>query len=262
MEGTAKVSVLASVLEGGIGRVTLNRPESMNTFTLELAQELNDALWAMEEDERVKVVVLDAAGKHFSTGIDLKEFLAQERHELREFLRIMDQHNFTLFRMAKPVVAAVQGYALANGTGLALACDFIIAADNAVFGTTAVNVGLICLEPGYQLSRWIGPKRALQYVLTGEFIPACKAHEMGVVWKVVPQEALLEEAMSFARTLAEKSPLAVRTGKRSLQQMEGLPLERAIEFAGERFAALGLSEDAKEGLDAFLQKRKPVWKER
>lgn len=255
-------SVLVSVLDGGIGRVTLNRPDSMNTFTVELARELNEALEAMEKDKRVRVVVLDAAGKHFSTGIDLKEFLAQERHTLREFLRLMDEHNFTLFKMAKPVIAAVQGYALANGTGLALACDFIMAANNAVFGTTAVNVGLICLEPGYQLSRWIGPKRAIQYVLTGEFIPAQKAYEMGFVWKVVPQDNLLEEALHLGRKLAEKSPLAVRIGKRGLQQMESLPLERAIELAGEKFTILGLAEDAKEGLNAFLQKRMPVWQER
>jgi enoyl-CoA hydratase/carnithine racemase len=249
-------------VEEGIGRITLNRPEAMNTFSTDLAEGLCSAFEYMESDPDVRVIILDAAGRHFSTGIDLKEFLSKERHEIRQFLRLMDRHNHVLFSMAKPVIASVQGYTLANGAGLALACDFIVAADNAVFGTTAINVGLICLEPGYQLARWIGPKRALQYVLTGDFIPAEEALKMGIAYRIVPPEKLDEATMELARKLAGKSPLALKTGKRGLQQMEGLPLERAIEAAGERFAALAASEDAREGLQAFLEKRTPAWKER
>lgn len=258
---TAPEAVITRI-EEGIGRITLNRPEAMNTFSTELAEGLCSALESMESDPTVRVIVLDSAGKHFSTGIDLKEFLSKERHEIREFLRLMDRHNQALFSMAKPVIAAVQGYTLANGAGLALACDFIVAAENAVFGTTAINVGLICLEPGYQLARWIGPKRALQYVLTGNFIPAEEALKMGIVSRVVPPENLEEAALELARKLAKKSPLALKTGKRGLQQMESLPLERAIEAAGERFAALAATEDAREGLQAFLEKRPPLWQER
>jgi enoyl-CoA hydratase/carnithine racemase len=258
---TESKAVITKV-ENGVGRITLNRPESMNTFSTELAEGLCDSLEAMESDPSVVVVVLDGAGKNFSTGIDLKEFLSKERHEIRDFLRLMDRHNNVLFSMSKPVIASVQGYTLANGAGLALACDFIVAAENAVFGTTAINVGLICLEPGYQLSRWIGLKRALQYVLTGDFIPAEEALRLGIAYRVVPQEKLEEATMEFAKKLAKKSPLALKTGKRGLQQMESLPLERAIEAAGERFAALAATEDAREGLEAFLGKREPVWRGR
>lgn len=258
----AESKAVITRVDDGVGRITLNRPESMNTFSTELAQGLCDALERMKSNPEVVVVVLDGAGKSFSTGIDLKEFLAKERHEIRDFLRLMDRHNNVLFAMSKPVIASVQGYTLANGAGLALACDFIVAAENAVFGTTAINVRLICLEPGYQLSRWIGPKRALQYVLTGDFMPAEEALRLGIASQVVPPENLEEATMEFARRLAKKSPLALKTGKRGLQQMEGLTLERAIEAAGERFAALAATEDAREGLEAFLGKREPVWRGR
>ncbi len=253
--------VMARV-EEEIGRITLNRPEAMNTFNRELAIALSQALEEMERNPRVQVIVLDAAGKHFSTGIDLKEVMTLERHEIRDFLGLMDLHNHKLNQMSKPVIASIRGYALANGAGLALACDFIVAAESAVFGTTAINVGLICLEPGLQLARWIGHARALQYVLTGDFIPAEEALRLKIAWKVVPEEELERETILLARKLAKKSPLALRTGKRGFQRMNGLPLEQAVEVGGDLFASLVATEDAKEGLEAFLGKRKPTWKER
>jgi enoyl-CoA hydratase/carnithine racemase len=154
----------------------------------------------------------------------------------------------------------VQGYALANGTGLALACDFVVASEDAVFGTTAVNVGLICLEPGYQLGRWIGEKRALQYVLTGDLIPASKGKELGFVYAVTEKEKLEENSLALATRLASKSRLSVRTGKRGFAAMSGLPVERAVEAGGELFAALACSEDGREGVEAFLAKRPAVFR--
>ncbi len=247
-------------VEEGIGFVTLHRPEAMNTFNTALALELDEALGAMEADSGVFVVVIEGAGKHFSTGIDLKEILGKERHEMRPFLALMDRHNYRLASMTKPVIASIRGYTLANGAGLALACDFIVAADDAVLGTTAVNVGLICLEPGYQLARWIGPKRALQYVLSGDFIPAAAAERLGIAYRVVPVESLEEATLDLAKRLAVKSPLSLKTGKRGMHQIETMMLERAIDVAGEHFASLAVTEDAREGLEAFLAKRPPVWK--
>ncbi|MBL3592824.1 MAG: enoyl-CoA hydratase/isomerase family protein [Synergistaceae bacterium] len=254
-------SILCRV-EEGVGYVTLHRPQAMNTFNTALALELDEALSALDADEAVRVVVIEASGRHFSTGIDLKEVLGKERHEMRPFLALMDRHNHRLAAMGKPVIASVQGYVLANGAGLALACDFIVASDDAVLGTTAVNVGLICLEPGYQLSRWIGPKRALQYVLSGDFLPAAKAEEMGILYRVVPREELAQATAELAARLAAKSPLSLRTGKRGMHQIETMVLDRAIDVAGEHFAALAVTEDAREGLEAFLAKRPPAWKGR
>ena len=255
-------AVVERRVEGVVGFVTLNRPEAMNTFNRDMALELDEALEAMEGDSAVHVVVIEGAGKHFSTGIDLKEFLGRERPEMRPFLALMDRHNYRLAAMTKPVIASIHGYTLANGAGLALACDFIVASDDAVLGTTAVNVGLICLEPGYQLARWIGPKRALQYVLSGDFLPADEAQRLGIAYRVVPREELEAATLELAQRLATKSPLSLATGKKGMHQVEGLMLERAIGVAGEQFTALAVTEDAREGVEAFLARRPPSWKGR
>ena len=141
-----------------IGFITLNRPQAMNTFNVPFARELNDALWEMEQDPEVRVVVIDANGKHFSTGISLDEFKGKTNKEYREFIHLMDEHNHTIARMKKPVIASVKGYALANGAGLSFACDLTVAAEDAKFGTTAINVGLICLGPAAPA----GPQRRPQ----------------------------------------------------------------------------------------------------
>jgi enoyl-CoA hydratase/carnithine racemase len=150
-----------------IGFITLNRPEEMNTFNIPFARELNDALWEMDKDPEVRVVVIRGAGKHFSTGISLAEFKNKSHKDYREFIRLMDEHNHTIAKMKKPVIASVKGYALANGSGLSFACDLTVAADDAKFGTTAINVGLICLGPAAPLARNVGRKKTLEMVLTG-----------------------------------------------------------------------------------------------
>lgn len=254
-------TVLSSVKEG-ICRIELNRPEAMNTFNEDLAISLDEALVAADTNGEVRVIVVSGAGKNFSTGIDLRELLSKERHELPGFLKLMALHNHRLASLTKPVVASVHGYSLANGTGLALACDFIVASEDAVFGTTAVNVGLICLEPGYQLARWIGEKRALQYVLSGELIPATKGLELGFVHTVTSKETLEEKTLELAKKLASKSALSLRAGKVGFARMGGLLLDRAIEVGGDVFAALAASEDGREGVEAFLAKRPPLFKGR
>ena len=153
-----------------IGIITLNRPEEMNTFNVPFARELNDALRNMDQDNEVRAVVIRAAGKHFSTGISLSEFKDKSHKEYREFIKLMDEHNHTISRMKKPVIASVKGFALANGAGLVFACDLAVAAENAKFGTTAINVGLICLGPAVPLTRHVGRKKALEMVLTGDII--------------------------------------------------------------------------------------------
>lgn len=245
-----------------IGLVTLNRPDDLNTFTVPFAQELNGALRQMDEDPEVRVAVVRAAGKHFSTGISLAEFKDKTHKEYRELIKLMDEHNHTIASMNKPVIASVQGYALANGAGLVFACDLAVASEDAKFGTTAINVGLICLGPAVPLSRSLGRKKTLEMVLTGDMISAAEAERLGLVNKVVPRGQLEEATMELAGKLAAKSPLAVQIGKTGIYGMQDLPYHQALDYLGELFAALCSTEDAKEGVRAFKEKRKPAWQER
>jgi enoyl-CoA hydratase/carnithine racemase len=245
-----------------IGFITLNRPQAMNTFTVPFARDLNDALWDMENDPEVRVVVIDANGKHFSTGISLDEFKEKSSKEYCEFIHLMDEHNHTIAKMKKPVIASVKGYALANGAGLSFACDLTVAAEDAKFGTTAINVGLICLGPAAPLARNVGLKKALEMVLTGDMITAAEAQRLGLVNRVVPPDKLEETTLELATKLAAKSPLALQAGKAGLYAMQGVPYFQALDMLSDRFAALCSTEDAEEGVKAFLEKRKPVWKER
>lgn len=245
-----------------IGFITLNRPEEMNTFNIPFARELNDALREMEHDPEVRVVVINANGKHFSTGISLAEFKNKSPKEYREFIHLMDEHNHTIARMKKPVIASVKGYALANGSGLSFACDLTVATEDAKFGTTAINVGLICLGPAVPLARLVGRKKALEMVLTGEILTAAEAERLGLVNKVVPREQLEAATLELATKLAAKSPLALQIGKSGIYGMQDVPYHQALDYLGDLFAALCSTEDAEEGVKAFLERRKPEWRER
>jgi enoyl-CoA hydratase/carnithine racemase len=245
-----------------IGFITLNRPQAMNTFNVPFARELNDALWEMDQDPEVRVVVIDANGKHFSVGISLDEFKNKTNKEYREFICLMDEHNHTIAKMKKPVIASVKGYALANGAGLSFACDLTVAAEDAKFGTTAINVGLICLGPAAPLAKNVGLKKALEMVLTGDIISAAEAQRLGLVNKVVPADKLEEATLELAAKLAAKSPLALQAGKAGIYGMQNVAYGQALDMLGERFAGLCSTEDAEEGVQAFLEKRTPVWKER
>ena len=213
----------------------------------------------LDRDSGIRVVVIKGKGKHFSAGIDLTEMQGKSAIETKNWIRAMDEHNFTIARMDKPVIACVHGAAVANGMGLACACDLTVASEDAKFGTTAINIGLYCFGPSAPLSRCIGKKRALELLLSGEVIDAVKALEWGLVNRVVPKEKLEVEAMSLAAELANKSPVALKMGKKSYYVMSDMGYEEALTYLGEAFSLLCCTEDAKEGVDAFLNKREPKW---
>jgi enoyl-CoA hydratase/carnithine racemase len=244
------------------GWITLNRPEQFNTFSSEMAKELNQALVQLDNEKNVRVIIVRGAGKAFSTGIDLSEFSGKSLKEYREWVGLMEQMSHVISYMKKPVIASVHGYAVANGAGLVAASDLAVVAEGTKIGATAINVGLFCMGPAVPLSRSLGRKRCLELVLTGEMIDARDAEKWGLVNKVVPADQLEEETMALASKLAEKSPLALQMGKQSFYGMSDMEFGKALEYSNETFAALCMTEDAKEGVDAFLNKRKPVWKEK
>jgi enoyl-CoA hydratase/carnithine racemase len=245
-----------------IGIITLNRPENLNTCDSTLARELNAALTELEEDAQTRVVIIKGKGKAFCAGIDVNELEGKNALEHFDWLELMGKMSLTIARMRKPVIASVQDMAIANGTGIVASADLAVAAEGARFGTTAINVGLFCMGPAVPLSRHVGKKKALEMLLTGDIIDAAEAERIGLINKVVPKDKLEAETMQLAQKIAQKSPLAVQLGKRSFYKMSDLEYEKALELANNHFAILCGTEDAGEGVDAFLEKRKPQWKMR
>ncbi len=248
--------------EERIGIITLDRPDKYNTFSSLLARELNEALLEFDEDETVRVIIVKGAGKSFSAGIDLFEFEEKSRREYKAWIELMEEPFVTIANMKKPVIASVHGYAVANGIGLVAACDLAVVAEDAKFGATAINVGLFCMGPAVPLFRSLGRKRTLEMILTGEMIDGNKAVEWGLANRVVPTAELEQATINLAEKLARKSPLAIQLGKQAFYKQEGLTFEEAMEYANEAFADLCTTEDATEGVEAFLEDREPTWKGR
>lgn len=245
--------------ENRIGFVTLNRPGNMNTFTPEFAAQLDDALWAMENDDDVKVVIINANGKHFCTGISLDQFKDKSHGEYRRFLYGIDAFYHTLAKMTKTTIAATHGYSVANGAGLAFAADLTIAAESTVFGTTAINVGLICLGPAAPMSQVIGRKKLIEMVLGGETFSATEAMNLGLVNRVVADDQLETAALELAQKLIKKSSVALRIGKEGLNRLYDDSYDRKLDIMDDLFAAICAGDEAEEGVAAFLEKRKPQW---
>jgi enoyl-CoA hydratase/carnithine racemase len=240
--------------------ITLNRPDKMNTFSSQLARELNEALRQADADDQVQVVIVKGAGKAFSTGIDIAEFPGKTAQEYQAWSALMDEMHLTIAAMAKPVIAMVHGYAVANGAGLAFAADFTIVAEGTKIGTTAINVGLLCTGPIIPVTYALGKQKVMEMHLSGDMIDAAEAERLGLVNRVVPLDKLEEETLAFAQKLMNKSPLAIKMGKQYYYQMINMPFRQRFAYSSEVFARLCTSEDAKEGVDAFISRRKPVWR--
>ena len=255
-------SVIVATLDNHIGEITLNRPDSLNTFTLDLASGLNGALLQMDADPGVRVIIVKGAGKAFCAGIDVGDFFDKSTMEYREWIECMETPLVTISRIKKPVIAQVHGVAAANGAGLVAAADLAVVAENAKLGLTAINVGLNCVGPVIPVSRSVGRKRALELLLYGELIKAPMALEMGLINKVVPIDDLEMETRRWAAVLADKSPIAVQIAKSAFYAAADLEYEKAFAHMNEAFARLCSTADAKEGVSAFLKKRNPEWQEK
>jgi len=240
----------------------LNRPDSLNTFNWDLAVELNRALLELDSDPKSRVIVIKGAGRGFCAGIDLKGFADKSASQYKEWIETMEAPFLTISKLKKTVIAQVHGVAAANGAGLVAACDLAIAGNRARIGLTAINVGLNCVGPVLPVSKSIGRKKALEMLLFGDLIKADKACEMGLINKVVPDEELEVETRNWAAKLASKSPVALQLAKKSFYNAADMDYEKSFEYMNEAFTRLCTTEVAKEGIDAFLNKRKAEWKEK
>jgi enoyl-CoA hydratase/carnithine racemase len=249
-------------LDGFIAEITLNRPEQLNTFNTGLATELNQALASMDQENQVRVIIIKGAGKAFCAGIDVSDFFDKSALEYQKWIECMEKPLITISRIAKPVIAQVHGVAAANGAGLVAAADLAIAAENARIGLTAINVGLNCIGPVVPVTRSVGRKRALEMLLFGNLLKASEALDIGLVNRVVPEEALEDKTRKWASLLAGKSPIAAQIAKKAFYAAADLDYYKAFEYMNEAFARLCTAEDAKEGVSAFLERRTPEWKEK
>lgn len=249
--------------DAGIATLTLNRPRRYNALSDAMLAELQRALDAIQSDASVRVVVLAGAGPAFCAGHDLMEMRARpDQDYYRDLFGRCSQMMMAIARLPQPVIARVHGIAAAAGCQLVATCDLAVASTAARFATSGINVGLFCSTPAVPLSRNMQPKQAFEMLMTGEFIDAETALRHGLVNRVVAPELLDGAVMDLARRIAAKSSVAVATGKRMFYRQLGMELDQAYEFAAETMACNMMAEDAAEGVDAFIAKRRPVWKGR
>jgi len=253
---------IVTSVEGAVGVITLNRPSALNALCDELTAELADALKGFEADDQIGCVVLTGSPKAFAAGADIKELQG------REFIDLFTHDPFAetwgaVERFRKPIIAAVAGYALGGGCEMAMMCDFIIAAENAKFGQPEITIGVMPGVGGTQrLPRYIGKAKAMDLILTGRSMDAAEAERCGLVARVVPLEDLMEEAMNAAKKIAAMSrPIAMMTKETvnaayETTLAEGLRRERRV------FQSMFATQDQKEGMAAFIEKRAPHFKQR
>jgi enoyl-CoA hydratase len=249
--------------EGGAAQLTIAREGARNALTATVIEGLREGLLRAEADAAVRVVVITGQGeKAFCAGGDLSGMGGEGFLAMHEGRRAYGQLLLEVQSCEKPTIARVNGHALAGGLGLMLACDLAIAVDGAQFGTPEIDVGLFPMMAMALLMRHLGRKRALELVLTGERISATRAEGLGLLNKVVARDRLDEAVAELSRTLALKSSAVLALGKRAFYAAEDLALPNALELLASQLSINALTEDAAEGIGAFLEKRKPSWKDR
>ncbi|MBE7507504.1 MAG: enoyl-CoA hydratase/isomerase family protein [Planctomycetia bacterium] len=251
--------ILLTKLDGFVGLAQLNRPEVLNALNIPLMDQLITQIEAWDADPAVRCIVLTGNEKAFAAGADIKEMAEAsvvdmyERNNLARWERIK--------RCRKPIIAAVSGFCLGGGCELAMHCDIILAGENAKFGQPEINIGVMPGAGGTQrLSKTVGKYRAMELILTGRFFNAQEAFQMGLVNRVVPPEKCLDEAMAMAKEIADRSPVAVRVAKEAVLRAFETGLTDGLDYERKMFYMLFATEDQKEGMKAFVEKRKAVYK--
>jgi enoyl-CoA hydratase len=258
----ADYKTIALETQGGVGIITLNRPQALNALNAELTAEVVHALAALDADDAIGCAVLTGSAKAFAAGADIKEMAP------KSYMDVYKDDMFAAFEAGvsgfrKPLIAAVSGYALGGGCELAMLCDFIIASDTAKFGQPEITLGVMPGIGGSQrLTRFVGKSKAMEMCLTGRMMDAAEAERSGLVSRVVPAASLLEEALKAAAKIAEMSlPIAMMT-KEAVNRSYETTLSEGVRFERRLFHAMFATEDQKEGMSAFTDKRKAQFKNR
>ena len=256
----SSASGLAVEQRGPVAHWTLNRPEKRNALSRRLLSELEQAITRVAMDAAVRVVVLAAKGTVFCAGHDLAEMTGRREEEYHGLFALCSRVMLGLRRLPQPVIARVQGTATAAGCQLVAACDLAVAVEEATFATPGVKIGLFCTTPMVPLVRAVAAKPALEMLLTGTPISARRALELGLVNRVVPVSGLDEAVQELTDAICATSPLTIRLGKKAFYEQQGHSEEAAYEQAVAVMTENALAHDAQEGMAAFLQKRRPIWK--
>ncbi|MEE9175125.1 MAG: enoyl-CoA hydratase [Thermodesulfobacteriota bacterium] len=247
--------------ENGISNLTINRPKSYNALSIDCMEEIMKELRSISEDSSIKVVILSGAGKGFCAGHDMKDLRANpDKSFYEKTFNTSSKMMISIVNFPKPVIAKVHGIATAAGCQLVATCDLAVAEENARFATPGVNIGLFCSTPMVGLSRNVTRKHAMEMLLTGDFISAERAYEIGLINRVVPEEELDDSTLELAQKIASKSPLTLKIGKRAFYKQLDKDLSSAYEYCSRVMVENMMARDAEEGIDAFLEKRKPVWR--
>lgn len=246
-------------VEDDIGRIELNRPEVLNALNRTMVSEITDCLQRYDQSELVKVIVISGAGKAFAAGADINEMANDRPIALEKMNQFEDWDQIHLIK--KPIISAVQGFALGGGLELLLCSDVIFAAENTKIGFPEVNLGVMPSAGGtVKLTKAIGTRRALEWLWTGEHMNVEQAYNYGLVNRVIPPELLLEETIKFAKKLTTQAPIALRLIKEVVYKSQDLPVYDSMQFERKNFYLLFDTEDQKEGMGAFKEKRKPSFK--
>ncbi|MBY5987059.1 putative enoyl-CoA hydratase echA8 [Roseovarius sp. THAF27] len=249
-------------VEDHVAKITLNRPDALNALNDQLLGELVDALQDAEGNDKVRCIVITGSEKAFAAGADIK--MMSEKSFVDVFAgNLFGPEADAIVRIRKPIIAAVSGYALGGGCELAMMCDFIIAADNAKFGQPEINLGVMAGMGGSQrLTRFIGKSKSMDMNLTGRFMDAEEADRSGLVSRVVPAKKLMEETMAAAGKIAEKSMITVMAVKEAVNRSYEVPLAEGLLFERRVFHSLFATEDQKEGMAAFAEKREAQFRDK
>ncbi len=254
-------NIAVSSATNGISRIKLNEPKTYNALSSKTLQSLIDIFKKLNKDNKTKVIIIEGSGNGFSAGHNLKEIkLLKKRDKYQKLFNLCSKLMLEIIEGRKPVIAKVHGAAFAAGCQLVATCDLAVSSDDAIFATPGVNIGLFCSTPMVAVSRKVSRKKTMKMLLTGDPIDAKYAKQIGLINDYYPKSILEDEVMKLAIKIASKSNLLIKIGKKAFYKQLEMPLKQAYKYTSKVMTENMMSFDAHEGISAFLEKRKPSWK--